>query len=442
MLLVEIKVCDRHTQQRCHKHNFDRMGCFVSVEKSLPRFRVETGNITGTSSPSVPGQSSNSSASISIYSLLPFLSPYKLYFTDLSILEIDLFQFYSLYKLVKDSEEDFIHQQKFIQYFHFYDSAFATRLVTSSTKQQKEYLINIFDMILFLWHFCTIGKYLGNVLSSTTRPLIIFSALYVYDLYTTKDKPLSVIRCDEMIKEIFGRRYEKTSLAIKLNRKLQHLATNGVIHSWLFLEFTTQHPFLLSPCLSLQKRVMESTLGRSRWEKLAQCRIRRERGQYKSLDDVLERFNLNPKAKQRHNRIRSRVYSEFGLNPAIKHSPLSDTSISSSESLPSSLSSSAMPPKSKPSPIQRWYRAIGGNLNLIDTRTVIVRPLPPVDAPMSIKSCGTYSQSLDFSQKHGSPLRTAAGGLSEVKYLTNHPPVITSRGSYDNNHSLVVEDLE
>ena len=148
------------------------MGCLlVSVEKSLTRFRFETGKDNGTSSTSIPGQSSNSSPSISIYSLLPFLSPYKSYFTDLSILEIDLFQFYSLYKLLKDSQEDFIHQEKLIQYFHFYDSLFATRLVTSSTMQQKEYLMNIFEMILFLWHFCTIGKYLGNVVAST--PLLL-----------------------------------------------------------------------------------------------------------------------------------------------------------------------------------------------------------------------------------------------------------------------------
>jgi hypothetical protein len=264
----------------------------------------------------------------------------------------------------------------------------------------------------------------------------------VYDLYAPKDSPLSVILCDEMVKEFFGRKYDKTSLAIKLNRKLQHLSTNGVIHSWFLLEFTTQHPFLLSPCLTLQKRVMDSTLGRSRWEKLTQCRIRGEHGQYKSLNDVLERLNLNPKAKQRHNQIRSRVCLEHGLSPVAKDHSLS-ADLSSSESLPSSANSRSPAPPPKPSLVHRWYHVVGENLNLIDTRTVVVRPLPPVEAPTKIKSLRTYSKSLDFSQHHASPLRTAAGGLSEVKYLTKPSVMITSRGTDENNnHSLVIEDLE
>jgi hypothetical protein len=331
---------------------------------------------------------------------------------------------------------------KFINYFDLQQSLFALRIVN-----QHKSLVSIFDMILLLWHFCTIGKHLGHLLPTSASPPHPHSlssplALYVHDLYTTKDSPLTVFLCDEMVKELFGRKYDKTSQAIKLNRKLQHLSTNGVIHSWFLLEFTTQHPFLLSPCVSLQKRVMDSSLGRSRWEKLTQSRIRGEHGQYKSLDQVLERLNLNPKAKQRHDRIRLRVCSELGMTPrVVNDASLSELS-SSSDSFPQV--SGASGPSNSSSLLQRWYRQIGSNLDLIDTRTVIVRPLPPVDAPTTIKALNTFSKSSGFTQHQRSG--TGVGGLSEVKYLSNMKSpataMITSPASYDHNNSLVIEDLE
>jgi hypothetical protein len=143
------------------------MGCLVSFEDSRPRSWVGTASEATHPSPStsLPFKSSNSSppppssSSLSIYSLLPSLLPFKESFQDLFLAETDLARLYALYKLVKHSKEDRIDKKKFIDYFNFQDSLFALRIVNHQN------LVSIFDMILLLWHFCTIGKHLGHPLA-------------------------------------------------------------------------------------------------------------------------------------------------------------------------------------------------------------------------------------------------------------------------------------
>lgn len=361
------------------------------------------------------------------------LSPYRENFQYLNLLETDLAQFYPIYLLIQRTDQEGIDLQKMTSYFQLEDSQFGQKLL------QQHQIVTIFDMILIIWQLCTIGKYLGIVqllslsppypLHISTSYILTFSflALYVYDLYTPKGQVLNVVKCDAMIKEIFGKKYDKTNSAIKLNRELQRLGKKGGIHSWLFQEFATQHSFILSPCASIQKNMMDIVLGRSRWAKLTQLRIKRERGHYKSFQDIKEDLNLDPKARKRHDKVRERVRSQhYQGKDKPDHDSLSINS-SSSETISS---------PNKGGLLLSWYRDIGEALNLLDNRTVIVKPLPPIEAPETIKSLNTYNI---FSQQQQPHHLRASGGLSEVKYLTKPSSLVTG-GSNDN--SMILEDFE
>jgi hypothetical protein len=241
-------------------------------------------------------------------------------------------------------------------------------------------------------------------------------------------RSLSLLQFDEMIKEIFGKKYEKIGQAIHLNRKLQALSTKGTVQSWLFQEFTNRHPFLLSPCVSNQKKIMDRILGRNRWWKLTQNRIVCDRGEYKTMEQVR-------KALRDHHQARSRSQGSKAHVRCVHHAG-AERLVSDSVAV----SSSSLPPEND---LMSWCRDVGSHFTLFDDQRVVVKPLPPVEVPQTIRALRTFSKSSAFSSPHQPFVekdRDRGGGFDEVK-STSIP--ITSSSSHPRRHSeMMIEDIE
>ena len=199
---------------------------------------------------------------------------------------------------------------------------------------------------------------------------------------------------------------------------------------------------------------MDRLLGRSHWNKLTQNRILQYKGQYKSIIDIYKILNelkpvapeiddlTNDMSSSSRRRIMRRRKKKMDQQKQLERSQ--STGLLYLNATHSSTTSSTVS-QSFIKHCKKFWQLCSSEV--FDNRTVIVRPLPPLEAPMRIKSLTTYDAALSMSQRNNNNQPTdfmllkqkkdrntfiASDGLSEVKTLS---------GSVSDNSFMMIEDI-
>jgi hypothetical protein len=164
--------------------------------------------------------------------------------------------------------------------------------------------LNFGEFLLGLWNFCSVQD--------------AMFAQYAFDLYDNdKSGIIDICEAQFMVKDIYGKDFERSARAKKVYHKLAELELSE-LNFQTFLDFTQSHKAMLYPAFALQLSLKKYIMGKAFWKRQALRRLKFSNGRYRTFKDILgedlfeKQFENNTLSKKQCERRRgSKTKSEI-----------------------------------------------------------------------------------------------------------------------------------
>ena len=135
--------------------------------------------------------------------------------------------------------------------------------------------VNFREFVLSIWNYCTL----------TQASLDLFT----FDLYDEDGTGiLSIDEVHNMLKEIYGKHFEKNPRARQIEHELMKIDKARDLNIEAFQMFVKTHHNLLFPAFQLQQQMQKHIMGPGFWRKASNRRIQLSKGQYITMAELME----------------------------------------------------------------------------------------------------------------------------------------------------------
>lgn len=147
------------------------------------------------------------------------------------------------------------------------------------------------EFVIALWNYCTLG-----------RSTLVAFAFDLYDKDSSGEIDLHEVV--QMLKDVYGKNYEKNVQARNVYEEIEKLDLNGDINTDSFREFARTHPALLFPAFQIQEYLQRRVLGIEFWEYYSNKRLELSKGCYVPISEFMEiHLRKNIQLKNNKNRL-------------------------------------------------------------------------------------------------------------------------------------------
>lgn len=372
---------------------------------------TRTGGLKGKET-GTEGLKGKGTVEVSVFLLYPEIAQWKDHLYMLKFNDGEITKLYGVYKKLRIEDSDEVSLEKLLDYTSLQDSIFMRKVFGILANPETGNIPNYFHFVLTIWHYCTIGKDMAALL---------------FDLYDTEQQTvLDGLVADQMIKELYGKKFDKSQVALQLIIRMNRQSPQR-IPRYFFLEFIYANPVLLQPCQVYRKKLITRIfLEKPSWDRLEQERIILMRGVYYPAPEILEMTEQYTKVLVNQQKILQRqqlleqraaanssvdsfqqpLYSTSrSLSPSVTHSvsPSQSHSVSLSPSLPIVHTSVHTHHSTHRRPRTVGFTTtaltVGGKTvkpitqkgEYDESIQIHIKPLPPTRAPRRIKALRYYN---------------------------------------------------
>jgi hypothetical protein len=138
---------------------------------------------------------------VSVFILYPEIAQWKDHLYMLKFTDGEIGKLYRVYKKLRVEESNEVSIQKLLDYSSLQDSVFMEKVFSLLKNHETGNISHFFHFVLTLWHYCTIGKDMASL---------------IFDLYDTESqRVLDGLVADQMIKELYGKKFDKSRVALE-----------------------------------------------------------------------------------------------------------------------------------------------------------------------------------------------------------------------------------